>query len=79
MNDPRDARIAELEAEIARMRENASKTCPFDAPDDPRANIEEEEACPVCGMLGTPGGEDLCVGGPRSCSTPRSPTGGEKP
>lgn len=37
------------------------KECPFDLHDDPRADVDEKEPCPVCGMLGTPDAEDKCV------------------
>jgi len=70
MTDPRDAHIAELEAEVARLRDSASKTCPWDAPDDPRADIERDVPCPVCGMLGWTDAEDLCVGGSRTSPAP---------
>lgn len=68
MADPRDERIAALEAEIARLRRMPKGDCPWDRKNDPRADIEPDEPCPVCGMLGTFDAEDLCVDGPRSSS-----------
>lgn len=73
MTDPREARIAELEAEIRRLRALPEGICPWDAPNDPRCMIPKTEPCPVCGMLGTMDAEDLCIGGPRREPLP-SPT-----
>lgn len=47
--------------------------CPWDRPDDPRSDIPTTEPCPVCGMLGTPDAEDICIGGSRSY-TPSLPS-----
>ena len=70
MSEPRDMRIAEREAEIARLRGLPSGECPWDLKDDPRADVGRDVPCPVCGMLGWPDAEDLCVGGPRTTPDP---------
>lgn len=62
------ARVAELEAREAAR--SAAMPCPWDLPDDERADIEKTEPCPVCKMLGTPDAEDKCLGGPRRSKGP---------